>query len=449
MLGEFGDNVVGVSKRVLELTPLKTKTVKIAISGFSRSGKSVFITSFIDQLINNKNLFLHVKNPKSFKVKINPPSLFMNRFDYYHYEKKIKYEYEWCEGTDNISSVLLKFNTKGLIPFISDDEFYVNIIDYPGEWLLDLILLKKSYASWSQECINWLKNIDDERAKEYLLKVENLSTKDTSDNLETFLHVKYVKLVKYLKDKHYSFITPGRFLVPGDMKDDPILLFAPIPKSNSKLHKVFEKRYNRYVKDVVRKIHLDYFKDFDRQIVLIDVIEALQNGYDCYSDMKFALKSMFDVYHHSQGNFITRILNPSIEKVAFVATKADLVPKSFHENFKLLLKEISEDLKIKLEELDVQTFFHVVASVKCTKSVVRDKNGAKLECLIGLDKQSGKMVEVYSGRLPSRFGKKDAWGGSEIMFEEFLPPKKDYKEGESFSHINMERLIWDMIGDML
>ncbi len=448
MLGELTDNVVGVSKRVLELTPLKTKTIKIAISGFSRSGKSVFITSFIDQLINNKNLFLHVKNPKSFKVKMSPPSMFMNRFDYYHYEKMIKYEHKWCEGTDNISSALLKFQTKGFLPFISDDEFYVSIIDYPGEWLLDLILLEKSYDVWSDECLKWLKTIDDEKVKSYLLKVENLSTKDTSTALETSLHVEYVKLVKYLKKRHYSFITPGRFLVPADMKDDPILLFAPILKSKSKLYKAFASRYNRYVKEVVKKIHLDYFKGFDRQIVLIDVIEALQNGYDCYSDMKFALKSMFDSYSHSKGNFITRILNPSIEKVAFVATKADLVPKSFHENFKLLLKDISEDLRIKLNELDVETFFHVVSSVKCTKGVIRDKNGAKLDCLIGLDKQSGKLVEVYCGDIPSRFPSKKEWK-DEFMFESFLPPQKKYKENESFSHINMDRLIWDMIGDML
>lgn len=446
MLSEIGDDLIGISKRVLELTPLKNRTIKIAISGLSRSGKSVFITSFIDQLLNNKNLFLH-KNSKTFKAKLTAPNLFMKRFDYYHYEKMIKVEHQWCDGTDSISSALLKFQTKGKIPFIGDEEFYVKIVDYPGEWLLDLNLISHTYSSWSKSVLDWLKNIDDKKVKEYLKKIDNLSTNDTSLKLETSLHVEYVELVKHLKSMHYSYITPGRFLVSGDLKDDPILIFAPINKSNSKLHEVFKARFDKYVKEIVKKIHLDYFKGFDRQIVLIDVIEALQNGYDCYMDMKLALQTMFCIYSHAQGNFLSRIINPSIEKVAFVATKADLVPSSFHQNYLSLLKQISEDLKRGLEDIDVQTFLHIVSSVKCTKTIIRQKDGLQIECLQGLDKENGKMVEVYPGYMPAHFPKKDS--KISFMYEDFLPPKKDYKDKESFGHINLDRLIWDILGDML
>jgi len=37
---------------------------------------------------------------------------------------------------------------------------YLDIIDYPGEWLLDLPLLNKSYAQWSQQTLAQLKQHD-------------------------------------------------------------------------------------------------------------------------------------------------------------------------------------------------------------------------------------------------------------------------------------------------
>lgn len=90
-------------------------------------------------------------------------------------------------------------------------------------------------------------------------------------------------MIRILKDKHYSNLTPGRFLMPSDLAGDPILLFAPIYESGSPLHKIFKKRYKTYLKEIVRDIQLKHFKGFDRQIVLIDIVEALQNGFKHYS----------------------------------------------------------------------------------------------------------------------------------------------------------------------
>lgn len=448
MFSRFGDDLFDISKRVLELTPLKNKTVKIAITGLSRAGKSVFITSFIDQLLNNKNIFLHVKNPKTFRAKLQAPNISMKRFDYYHYEKTIKKEHKWCDGTDSITSALIKIQTKGRIPLIGDEDFYIEIVDYPGEWILDLVLLNHTYSSWSKMCIQWLKSIDDEKVSLYLQKLQNLSTDETSEALEMSLHAMYVELIGYLKQKNYSFITPGRFLVPGDMKDDPILVFAPLLKGNSKIFKIFENRYKTYVKDIVRGIHLDYFRGFDRQIILFDIIKALQNGYECYEDMKRALDSIFGIYSHAKSNFISQILNPTIQSVAFVATKADLVPSTMHEDYLSLLKEISENMRHKLEEIDVKTYMHVTASIKCTQTVMGQKDGVKIACLRGID-NSQKVVEVYTGKMPSSFPSEKEWDSSLYMYEEFLPPKKEYKTNEPFEHIHLDRLIWDTIGDML
>lgn len=449
MLGRLSDDLLNISKRALELTPLKSRTIKIAITGLSRSGKSVFITSFIDQLLHSQNLFANINGAKGFDATLLAPKTSMTRFDYYHFVKQIKNEHIWCDSTDSISSVLLKVQTKGGIPFISDSDFYIEIVDYPGEWLLDLTLLDKSYEQWSADVLKHLENLQDEKAKEYVKRVRNLTTNDSSSELEISLHGEYSQMINELKEKHYSFITPGRFLVPSDLRDDPMLVFAPLPKSSSKLHEKFKKRYKTYVKEIVKKIHLEYFKDFDRQVVLVDVIEALQNGYECYADMDKSLKSMLGVYSHAQGTLLSRILSPTIEKVCFVATKADLVPSSSHRNYLSLLNEMSGKIQHELEGIEVSTSAHVVSSVKCTQSIVSEKNGEKLPSLRGIDAKTQNVVEVYPGNMPSMFPTKESWDSSLFMYEEFLPPKKQYHSNEAFEHINMDRLIWDLLKDML
>lgn len=448
MLERIGDDLLDISKRVLELASLKTKTIKIAITGLSRSGKSVFITSFIDQIINNKNIFNAQNYSKKFSAKLQAPKLSMKRFDYYHFAKQIKKEHIWCDGTDSISLALLKIKIEGKIPFLDDEDFYIEIVDYPGEWLLDLTLLSHTFNSWSKQSIQWLEKIDDEKTKAYLNTIKNLDTNHTSQALEVSLHGMYVELIEHLKDLHYSFLTPGRFLVPGDMKDDPMLLFAPIPKSSSTLHQNYAKRFKTYVHDVVRGIHLDYFRGFDRQIILIDVIEALQNGYTCYDDMLKALNSMLGIYSHAKGNLLSRLISPSIQNVALVATKADLVPSASHNNYLSLLHDMTYKLREKLESLDVNTHSHIIASVKSTQNIISKKAGQKLPSLRGVDK-TAKVVEVYPGIMPQTFPKQEDWDNSLYMYEEFLPPQKEYLPNEPFEHIHMDKLIRKIIGDML
>ncbi|MEI8642540.1 YcjX family protein [Pseudoalteromonas sp. Hal099] len=40
------------------------------------------------------------------------------------------------------------------------------------------------------------------------------------------------------------------------------------------------KRFNAYVKEVVKPFYNEHFKHFDRQIVLVDVLSALNEGHE-------------------------------------------------------------------------------------------------------------------------------------------------------------------------
>ncbi|MDP0562323.1 MAG: YcjX family protein [Candidatus Endonucleobacter sp. (ex Gigantidas childressi)] len=87
--------------------------------------------------------------------------------------------------------------------------------------------------------------------------------------------------------KSLSLIQPGRFLIPGTVKDTEILRFIPLLKSGSysegqlatashnSYFKVCERRYQSYIKDLVEPFYKTFFRRINRQLILVDVVSAL------------------------------------------------------------------------------------------------------------------------------------------------------------------------------
>ncbi len=443
------DGMVESTKDSLNDISMPISTTKIAITGLSRSGKTVFITSLIDQLLHQKKITFTTSKHKAFKVSLKPPTASVKRFDYYTLSKDIKIRSQWPGGTDTITSTILEFESKGRFSTFGNSKFRIELIDYPGEWILDIAMLGSSYEEWSNKVITWLKNTDENLATEYLNELQGLTESSSGEDLEQKLHEQYSSMIRYFKDNHYSNLTPGRFLMPSDLAGDPLLLFAPISKSSSPLHAIFKKRYKTYLKEIVQDIQLEHFKGFDKQIVLIDIVEALQHGSQCYSDMKDGLRSMLSLYDHKDKNFISQWFSSSINNITFVATKTDLVASSQHNNYLALLNEMVEEIRRKLDIDHIKTNTQVIAAVKCTQTVVEKHNGKTLSFIRGIDAKDNKIVEIYPGEMPSSFPLPSEWDPDDYAYEEFLPPKKSYKEGEPFDHIHMDRVIESIIGDLL
>lgn len=418
---------------------LPSSNIKIAITGLSRAGKTVFITSLVDHLLDKS---------KPFKAKIKYPNSKNKRFDYYTYIDLLKNKHTWPKGTDEISNIVLEFEGKRSFKWMGKNKFSIELIDYPGEWLLDLTLLNMSFEQWSEKTITWLTQIDDPLVLHYLQTINDL---DTIEDKEIWIkaHEEYKELLFHLKKNHYSQLTPGRFTMPSDLAKDPILHFSPIKATNEKLHKFFKSNYALYVKNIVKDIQLENFKGFDRQVVLVDVIEALQNGYTCYKDMKSGLQSMLHFYDHKNKNLISQWFSPSIKKVLFVATKADQVSKSQHTNFKSLLNDMIKGLKRDMDNDYIKTETQLVASLKSTKTIIKKHEGQMLSFVEGILEEDGQMHHVYPGEVPANFPSKDEWNTEEYLYKSFLPPKKPYRDEEPLEHINMDKVINNLIGDLL
>ena len=69
----------------------------------------------------------------------------------------IRLDPRWPQSTRAISELRLSFRVApyGLFAGLSGPRtLHVDIVDYPGEWLLDLALIGKSYADWSEATLN-------------------------------------------------------------------------------------------------------------------------------------------------------------------------------------------------------------------------------------------------------------------------------------------------------
>jgi predicted YcjX-like family ATPase len=431
--------------------------LRIAVTGLSRSGKTVFITSLINQLISGKGLE-HLN--KDFIVRINCSN--NSSFPQFPYKTILqngrKNNPVWPKSTNTISKIELEIEIKRNSDFFPNKILTLEIVDYPGEWLLDLPLASLSFEDWS---INVLNDITSSIKTTYADNWQKELNKHdiygfTDGSQDQIIVQEYYKYLSKLRKNGFSIIQPGRYIQPGDLKDSSILFFTPLLKSKfmtphqESIYNRFKQRYNRYSNNIVKKITSEYFKDFDRQIILIDVLKTLQNGYDSFIDMTRAIKILMEIYDYGSQSILKKWIGVTkIDKVIFSATKGDYVAINQQENFKKLLDSIIKESMKELNIKNIETETEIIASVKSTENVTKEYNGKNLSCLkgklVGADNES---IE-YQGEVPSSFPLKENWDKSLFKFNDFAPTPFPDRDSDNIPNINMNRIIEKLIGDKL
>ena len=208
-------------------------TVRLGITGLSRAGKTVFITALVHGLIRGGRfpVFEALANGRIAGARLAPqPDDAVPRFDYESHLRALLGERRWPESTRQISElrVVIDYQSaNGAMRTLTLD-----IVDYPGEWLLDLPLLDKSYEQWSAESLVQSRN---GARRELAAKWHaHLGTLDPAQPADESAAIESARLfTDYLhacRDDRYamSLLPPGRFLMPGDMAGSPALTFAPL-----------------------------------------------------------------------------------------------------------------------------------------------------------------------------------------------------------------------------
>src|SRR6185503_16070224 len=129
-------------------------TVRLGVTGLSRAGKTVFITALIHGMTRGGRfpVFEAMNSGRIARAELAPqPDDAVPRFDYENHLRTLVEERRWPNSTVDISELRLVIEYQRQNG--ADRTLTLDIVDYPGEWLLDLPLLNKSYEQWSAESL--------------------------------------------------------------------------------------------------------------------------------------------------------------------------------------------------------------------------------------------------------------------------------------------------------
>ena len=274
----------------------------------------------------------------------------MPRFDYENHLRTLIEERRWPNSTVDISELRLVIDYQRQNG--ADRTLTLDIVDYPGEWLLDLPLLDKSYEQWASESLALSREAPRARlAAEWHAQLATLDPRGQEDEQATRTAAKlFTDYLRACRDERFamSLLPPGRFLMPGNLAASPALTFAPLDvpaggvAPEGSLWAMMARRYEAYKDVVVRPFFRDHFARLDRQIVLVDALAAFNSGPEALHDLEAALAGILDCFRIGRSTILSSLFRPRIDRILFAATKADHLHHLSHDRLEAVLRRAVE-----------------------------------------------------------------------------------------------------------
>jgi uncharacterized protein len=451
-------------------------TVWLAVTGLSRSGKTVFITSLIHNLLSslhnpNRMPLLNVVGERRLLAANLEPAkaLRLPRFPYLtNIEKMAGNLPDWPERTADISEIGLEVRfvpANALGRFLSEvtgnpASLTIRIVDYPGEWLLDLPLLTQSYAEWSRATLAaFRRGVRAEIARDFLAFVAQQRPHEAaSEDVAKKAHDLYRACLVEARDRHgLSFLQPGRFLCRGALGDVPYLWFAPFDVGEGSdtfapatLGALMSERFEVYKREAVTGFYEQHFRHYARQIVLVDVLRALLAGREAFDDTRLALDAILESFRYGHGGIVSKLfLGPHIDKVLFAATKADHVPDIQRDHLAALLRNMAAFPALEMKSSNAHLDVTALASVISTAEDSQEIDGQRLQVVVGRPVGAKRQAKFFVGNVPIRPPRPEAWGSPFLNVPVFEPPAVDPSPIEGIPHINLDLALEFLVGDRL
>ena len=163
-------------------------SLRLGVTGLARSGKTVFTTALVHHLTRGTNLpaFRASAEGRIRRAHLAPqPDDAVPRFPFEEHMEALTAERRWPQSTSRISElrVDIEYERKGGWR-TGPGSLALDIVDYPGEWLLDLALLDAGYAEWSRQILEQSRRPDRaEMAREWHRVLASLDTEGPADEM--------------------------------------------------------------------------------------------------------------------------------------------------------------------------------------------------------------------------------------------------------------------------
>jgi predicted YcjX-like family ATPase len=461
---------------------LVTPTVRLGVTGLARSGKTVFITALVHNLIAGGRLpfFDAAAEGRLLRAYLEPqPDEIVPRFEYEKHLADLTADPPtWPDSTRRISELRLTLeyaSTKFWKRQMGRERLHIDIVDYPGEWLLDLPLLQLDYATWSGDAIAQSRVANRKTiAKDWHKALQQVDANGAADEARAAtLSDVFKAYLRAARTDQYALSTlpPGRFLMPGDLEGSPALTFAPLDAKDDtsfargSLWSLMERRYEAYKSYVVRPFFRDHFARLDRQIVLIDVLAALNGGPAAVADLERAMTEILECYRTGSNSLWSSLFAPRIDRIVLAATKADHLHHESHDRLEAILSLLTDKALERARYGGAAVKVLALAAVRATREGQAKRNGETLPCIVGYPLEGEKIglrtfdgnepFAIFPGDLPEDPKKAlEGWKteDGDMRFVHFRPPDPQRLPSGGFApfqNIRLDRAIQALIGDRL
>jgi predicted YcjX-like family ATPase len=461
------------------IADLMTPAVRLGVTGLARSGKTVFITALVRNLTVGGRLpfFSAMAEGRITRAFLEPqPDDRLARFAYEeHLAELARDPPQWPESTRQISQlrITIEYTPAGVLwRTLSTGRLHVDIVDYPGEWLLDLPLLDLDFGQWSARAIG------EARARHRLgaarAWLEFLATIDAGAPADERVAIEGADLfTRYLQearapDPALAAPGPGRFLLPGDLAGSPLVTFFPLPPSESGSHGrgtlggLLARRFDSYKAHVVKPFFRDHFAKLDRQVVLVDALSAVNGGAEAMADLERTLAAVLACFRPGANSWLSQVLYRRIDRLLFAATKADHLHHANHDRLEAILRLVADKAIARAEFAGAEVKAMALAAVRATREAEARTGWQRLPCIVGVPLPGERVgnrvfdgkaeVAVFPGDLPEDPASVLAGNGGveAVHFPRFRPPRlsPEAAAGEAaLPHIRLDRAIEFLLGD--
>lgn len=398
------------------LNDLIQPSLRLGVTGLARAGKTVFITALVKSLLEGGRLpfFAPYAEGRILKAWLDPqPDDAVPRFDYEEHLAALgRSPPDWPESTRRISElrVVVEYTSRHrLRRAMGASRLAIDIVDYPGEWLIDLPMLEQTFGAWSAEALALAgASCRQKAAGAFLSFIDAMKTTSEADEQIAIagarLFTQYLREAR-AADHALSTAGPGRFLMPGDLEGSPLITFFPLPEGHALagqrpgLAGLLGRRYESYKSHVVRPFFRDHFQRLDRQIVLVDALAALNAGPGALADVEHAMTGVLRAFRPGANTWLSRILTRRIDRLVFAATKADHLHSTSHDRLEALMRAMTERAIARAETSGAEVSVLALAALRATQEREARQGKERLPCIVGVPLPSERLgTTVFDGR---------------------------------------------------
>lgn len=457
-LKNAADSTLESLAAAFDASPLSQRRHRIAVTGLQRSGKTVFITAFAHALRTAAQAPMasfpffpwreQVRGVELLAIPGVPRFPFEERLDQLLAEPPA-----WPAPTTGLSGlrVRIRHGDVGLLRSVVSSEATtdLDLIDYPGEWLLDLPMLTQSFRDWSRQMEELANSAGrNDLAAPWLTAVRALDPAAPENPAELarigLLYRDY--LLRCREERSLCFVQPGRFAL-ADEAADPATLFFPLSSVRSgmlsakrgTMGAALLQRHAAYLRQV-RQFYGEVFGRMGKQVLLVDLLSALQQGRDAFADLGLAIRSISDAFDELRHPLLRLLPLARVDRLALAATKADHVTADQHANLVNLLRDlIGEPF---LQATARQSGLLAVSSVRATTDLKLKVNGLATPFLRGIPAGRAEVLDIQPGVIPGTIPAADQWAEQGFNIRRFEPPRL----GPAFRdrplpHVNLDKVL--------